>query len=57
MYDLLKNIIDHTWINQNAPGDQSILYYMATVVVCVLVVCFIDMVYKLLSAFVRHIKL
>lgn len=57
MYDIIRNIINHTWITQNAPGDQQILYYMASVAVLVLIVVFIDMVYKVLSSFIRHFKL
>ena len=39
MYDIIKGIIDHTYITQNA-GDQQYIYYIAgTVIIIILVWC------------------
>lgn len=52
MYDLIKNLIDHSWITQNA-GDQQYIYYIVGAIILILTVVFIDMVYRLLRSFVR----
>lgn len=50
MYDLIKNIIDHSWITQSA-GDQQYIYYIAGAVIVILLVVIIDLVYRVFSHF------
>ena len=52
MYDLIKNIIDHDWISQSA-GDQQYIYYIAGSLIIILVVVFIDLIYRVFSYFWR----
>ena len=52
MYDLISNIIGHSWISQNA-GEQQYIYYIAGALIIILTVVFIDMVYRVFSHFWR----
>lgn len=52
MYDLIQNIIDHSWITQNA-GDQQYIYYICGCLIVVLTVVFIDLIYRVFSHFWR----
>lgn len=52
MFDIIQDIIDHTWITQNA-GDQQYIYYIAGALIVVLTVVFIDLVYRVISHFWR----
>lgn len=52
MYDLIQNIIDHSWITQGA-GDQQYIYYICGCLIVVLTVVFIDLIYRVFSHFWR----
>lgn len=52
MYNVISNIINHTWITQNA-GDQQYVYYIAGAVIVVLTVVFVDLVYRVFRNFWR----
>lgn len=52
MYDLIQNIIDHSWITQGA-GDQQYIYYICGCLIVILTVVFIDLVYRVFSHFWR----
>lgn len=52
MYDLISDIINHSWITQSA-GEQSYIYYIAGAVIVVLVIVGIDLVYRVFSHFWR----
>lgn len=52
MYNLIQNIIDHSWITQGA-GDQQYIYYIAGSLIVVLTAVFIDLVYRVFSHFWR----
>lgn len=52
MYDLIKNIIDHAWVTQNA-GDQQYIYYICGALILVLTVAFIDIIRDIFSGFFR----
>lgn len=52
MYNVISNIINHTWITQNA-GDQQYVYYIAGAVIVVLTVTFVDLVYRVFRNFWR----
>lgn len=52
MFDIIQDIIDHTWITQNA-GDQQYIYYIAGALIVVLTVVFIDLIYRVISHFWR----
>lgn len=52
MYDIIKNIIDHSWITQSA-GDQQYIYYICGALIIVFVVVVIDLIYRIFSHFWR----
>lgn len=52
MYEIIRNIIDHSWISQSA-GDQQYIYYIAGALIVILTVVFIDMIYRVFSHFWR----
>lgn len=52
MYDLISNIIDHSWISTNA-GEQQYIYYICGALIIILTVVFIDLIYRVFSHFWR----
>lgn len=52
MYEIIRNIIDHSWITQNS-GDQQYIYYICGCLIVILTVVFIDMIYRVFSHFWR----
>lgn len=52
MYDLIENIINHTW-NTQYSGDQQYIYYICGCLIVILTVVFIDLVYRVFSHFWR----
>lgn len=52
MYDLISDIINHSWITQGA-GDQQYIYYICGALIVILTVVFIDLVYRVFSHFWR----
>ena len=52
MYDIIENIIDHSWITQNA-GAQQYVYYICGALIIVFVVVVIDLIYRIFSHFWR----
>lgn len=41
MYDVIKNIISHTWNTQSA-GDQQYIYYICGAMIIILTAFFLD---------------
>lgn len=52
MYNLISNLIGHTWVTQNA-GDQQYIYYIAGAIIVILVVVVIDLVYRLFRSILK----
>lgn len=52
MYDIVSDIIDHTWITQNS-GEQQYVYYIVGAVIVLLVVVFVDLIKDIFSGFFR----
>lgn len=52
MYDLIDALINHNWIMQGA-GDQQYIYYICGAIIPVLVVTFIDLIYRLLRGIMK----
>lgn len=50
MYDIIKNIIDHTWVTQST-GDQQYIYYIAGCIIVIFSVVIIDLVYRIFGHF------
>ena len=53
MYDIIKNIIDHTWntsTNTNTT-EQQIVYYIVGCLIVIFTVVFIDLIYRVFSHF------
>ena len=52
MYDIIKNIIDHTWVAQST-SDQQYVYYICGALIIVFAVVVIDLIYRIFSHFWR----
>ena len=52
MYDIISEIIGHTW-QSSYTGDQQYIYYIAGALILLLVVVFVDMIYRTFSHFWR----
>lgn len=52
MYDIISSIIDHAWVS-NYTSDQQYIYYIASALICILTVAFIDAVRAGFRSFVR----
>lgn len=50
MYDIIQNIIDHTW-QSNYTSDQQYIYYIAGTLIVIITVVIIDLVYRIFSHF------
>ena len=48
MYDIISNIIDHTYITSGA-NEQQYIYYICGALIILLTVVFVDMVYRTFS--------
>lgn len=55
MYDLIKGIIDHSWIS-NTTGDQQQIYYICGAAILIFSVAFIDAIKTLLAAYLPRRK-
>lgn len=54
MYDLIKEIILHTWDTSSySSSEQQIVYYICGVLIIVLTVVFIDLAYRVFRHFWR----
>lgn len=54
MYDLIKEIISHTWeTNTYSSSEQQYIYYICGVLIIVLTVVFIDLIYRVFRHFWR----
>lgn len=51
MYDLISQIIDHTW--QTSTSEQQYIYYTCCALILLLTVVFIDTIKQLFSQFLR----
>lgn len=49
MYDIISGIIDHNWASGSS--DQQYIYVICGALLIVLVVCIIDLVYRIFSHF------
>ena len=52
MYDIIKNIIGHSW-NTQTTGDQQIVYYICGALIIVVTACLIDLIYRIIGHFWR----
>lgn len=52
MYDIVKNIIDHSYITQGG-GDQQYIYFICGAIIVIFCVVFIDLVYRVFRHFWR----
>ena len=50
MYEVIENIINHTW-QSNYTSDQQYIYYIAGTLIVILTVVIIDLVYRIFSHF------
>lgn len=52
MYDIIKNILDHTW--QTNTSEQQYIYTICGVVIIVMVVTVIDLTVNIFKSLVRR---
>lgn len=52
MYDIISQIISHSWISQNA-GEQQYVYYICGALIILLTIVFIDLIYRVFLHFWR----
>lgn len=54
MYDLIKNIIEHTWDTSNySSSEQQLIYYICGALIIIGFITLIDMAYRLFRHFWR----
>ena len=51
MYDVISNIISHEWLNSG--GEQQFVYYICGFLIIMLVVVFVDLIYRIFRHFWR----
>ncbi len=52
MYDIIKNIIEHTWDTSNySSSEQQVIYYICGALIIIFTTVFIDLVYRVFSHF------
>lgn len=51
MYDLISNLIDHSW--STGSSEQQYIYYICGALIIMLTCVFIDMIYRVFSHFWR----
>ena len=49
MYDVINEIINHTWIQQGA-NEQQYVYMIVGVIICLLTVTSIDLLYRVFNS-------
>lgn len=52
MYDIIKDIINHSWITTNA-GDQQYIYYICGALIMVMFAVLVDLTYRVFRRFWR----
>lgn len=52
MYDIVENIISHSW-ESNYTSDQQYIYYICGALIVIFTIVFIDLVYRVFSQFWR----
>lgn len=52
MYDIIEQIIGHSWVS-NYTGDQQYIYNICAAVICLLIVVFVDLIKDIFSGFFR----
>ena len=52
MYDIISEIIGHTW-QTNYSGDQQHIYYIAGALIILLMIVGVDLIYRLFAHFWR----
>lgn len=49
MYDIVSNIIDHSWIMQGS-GEQQYIYYICSALIIIITITFIDLFYRFIRS-------
>lgn len=52
MYDIISQIIDHTWTTGST--EQQYIYYVACVLICLYSVVFIDIIRQVFYGYIRR---
>lgn len=51
MYDVIRDIIDHSWTTNSS--EQQYIYYICGALICILTVIFVDMIRDIFRSFTR----
>lgn len=54
MYDLISQIINHEWISQYAPGDQTYIIVFSGLMIICLTIFFLDMIIGFIFKFINR---
>lgn len=46
MYDLISQLINHSWVS-NYSGDQQYIYYIVGAMIVILTIVFLDFIYRI----------
>lgn len=52
MYDIISNIINHSWVS-NYNGDQSYIYYIVSAVIVIFLVFLFDSMFSFFRSLTR----
>lgn len=52
MYNIISQIINHSWISSGS-GDQQYIYYISGALIIILCVTFVDLIYRVFRHFWR----
>lgn len=52
MYDIVSNIVDHTWAS-NYTSDQQYIYFICGALIILFSCVFIDLIYRIIGHFWR----
>ena len=53
MYDIIEAFINHTWISNYAPGDQTYIMAFSLIILVVMLVAIIDLVRLVFDKIIR----
>lgn len=54
MYDIIKEIIDHTWnTTTNNSTEQQVIYYIVGALIIILTTVFLDLIYRIFNSIMK----
>lgn len=54
MYDIIKDIIDHTWqTTTNNTTEQQLIYYICGACIVIFTTVFVDIIYRIFNSIMK----